>query len=474
MSPPTTENPSSPALEFLFGRIDYERAAITSYSGWELRLQRMRDLLARLGNPQDKLTIVHVAGTKGKGSTSAMIAAVLAAAGHRTGLFTSPHLERLEERIAIDGRPCASAELAALIEQVQPIVEQLDAELSHETPADSGPTYFEIITALAFLHFAAAQTDIAVIEVGMGGRFDSTNVCHPLVSVITSISFDHTKQLGNTLGAIASEKAGIIKPGVPVVSGVTDDEPRRVIQQIARAQNSPLAELGVDFEFKYHPSHSGRGTIDFEYRVAGREQHLESIELGLLGRHQAANAAVALATLAELRAQRWQIPEADIRRGLAEVRSPARIEVISRRPTIVVDAAHNVASIEALLETLDETFQSSHRLLIFGTTQEKDVRGMLQLLLPRFDEVILTRYLNNPRAVDVAELKSLAAEISPTPIHLCPDPAAAWNLARQLSTPEHLVCVTGSFFLAAEMRSEIARSPRAPGRGSMPASAWMP
>ncbi len=193
MSLRTTDRSSDQALEFLLSRIDYERAAITSYSQWEFRLERMRDLLARLGNPQDKLRIVHVAGTKGKGSTSAMIAAALSASGYRTGLFTSPHLDRLEERIMIDGQPCSSADLIALVERVRPIVEQMDAEsFASSRPADAGPTYFEIITAMAFLHFAQASTDIAVVEVGLGGRLDSTNVCQPLVSVITSISFDHT------------------------------------------------------------------------------------------------------------------------------------------------------------------------------------------------------------------------------------------------------------------------------------------
>ncbi len=472
MSLQTTDRSADQALRFLHGRIDYERAAITSYSGWELRLEHLRDLLARLGNPQDKLKIVHVAGTKGKGSTSAMIAAAMSASGHRTGLFTSPHLDRLEERIMIDGQPCSSADLTALVQQVRPIVEQMDAECSHQSPADAGPTYFEIITVMAFLHFAQAATDVAVVEVGMGGRFDSTNVCRPLVSVITSISFDHTQQLGNTLAAIAGEKAGIIKAGVPVVSGVTGDEPRRVIEQKAREFNCTLAQLGADFDFKYAPPHSGEhGKMDFDYRFAGRPQHLEHVELGLLGRHQAANAGVALAVLAELRSQGWQIPEADVRRGLAEVRFPARVDVVSRHPTIVIDAAHNVASIEALLETLDESFQEQRRLLIFGTTQEKDARGMLRLLLPRFDAVIFTRYLNNPRAVDAAELDSLAAEIAPIQRHVSLDPAAAWEMARQLASPDHLICVTGSFFLAAEMRREIARLPFSATSRSTPSPA---
>ncbi len=474
MSAQATKHASHQALEFLYSRIDYERAAITSYHEWEFRLGRMRELLARLGNPQAKLRIVHVAGTKGKGSASAMIAAILSAAGHRTGLFTSPHLDRLEERIAIDGQPCSPADLIALLQQVRPTVEQMDAESSHHTPGDWGPTYFEIITAMAFLQFAAAPTDIAVIEVGMGGRLDSTNVCNPLVSVITSISFDHTRQLGNSLAAIAGEKAGIIKPGVPGVSGVTDDEPRRVIQQIAHDNNSPLVQLGIDFDFKYHPSRTAHAQMDFEYRAAGRQQHLEHVELGLLGRHQAANAAVALAVLAELRAQGRRIPEATVRRGLAEVHLPARVEVIARHPTIVIDAAHNIASIDALLETLDESFESTRRLLVFAGTQEKDVRGMLRRLLPRFDEVILTRYLNNPRADDVQELESLAAEIAPIPRHVCPNPAAAWELARQLATPEHLVCVTGSFFLAAEMRSQIIHLPPRRAHGPPPAARCLP
>jgi dihydrofolate synthase / folylpolyglutamate synthase len=459
------------AQAFLLGRIDYERALSIPYHQRDFRLDRMRDLLARLGSPDKKLNVVHVAGTKGKGSTSAMIAAVLTSAGNRTGLYTSPHLERIEERIVVDGEMCAPEEFAGLVEQVRPIVEAMDREAATAETVESGPTYFEVITALAMLHFAEVKTDAAVLEVGLGGRLDSTNVCHPKVSVITSISYDHTKQLGNTLAAIAGEKAGIVKPGVPVVSGVTEDEPRQVIEQVAKENGCRLVQLGVDFSYRYLPPRGvgsqhddAHGVMDFESRVPGGSQRIEALELGLLGRHQAANAAVALATLDELRLQGWRLPEANLRRGLRNLSWPGRVEIVARQPTVIVDTAHNLASIQSLVETLDESFTSPRRLLVFATTQDKDVRGMLRLLLPKFDAVILTRYLNNPRSVSVEQLSAWAAEISPTPRYLCPDPASAWQLAHELATPEHLVCITGSFFLAAEMRREIAERPL--GRGS--------
>ena len=266
------------ALRFLVGRIDYERTQSMPSSEEAMKLDRMRELLARLGNPHEAVPIVHVAGTKGKGSTSAMIAAVLSAAGYRIGLFTSPHLDRVEERIAIDGRPCSGDDLADLVERIRPAVEAMDqAAISplpsgdepevrategsgvrgqgSESPNQHGPTYFEIVTAMAFDHFRRRGVNAAVLEVGLGGRLDSTNVCSPCVTIITNISFDHTKQLGDTLAAIAAEKAGIIKPGVPVISGVDTDEPRGVIRRIARQNGCRLVELGVDFHFDYHPPH---------------------------------------------------------------------------------------------------------------------------------------------------------------------------------------------------------------------------
>ncbi len=468
MNTSDTDARRTAALAFLLGRIDYERALTIPYDRGEFRLDRMRQFLARLNNPQEKLKIVHVAGTKGKGSTSAMLAAALTACGYRTGLYTSPHLDKLEERIRIDGVPCSGDEFAALVERVKPVVESLDEEFARVQPPELGPTYFEVITAMALLHFVERQTDVAVLEVGLGGRLDSTNVCRPLVSVITSISYDHTKQLGDTLAAIAREKAGIIKPVVSVVSGVMDAEPRDEIAAIAQQCGSRLVQAGRDFNFVYYPpqamdcdspaSELPRATFDFIDSTGNATETMQAVKLGLLGGHQAANAAVALATLNELRAQGWQLPEVAVRRGLAELSWPARVEIVSRRPLVVVDAAHNTASVRSLVETLEESFHAPRRLLVFATTQDKDVAGMLRLLLPKFDTVVLTRYLNNPRAVSVADLKSLVAQQIDMPCYECADPAEAWRKVRELAQPADLVCITGSFFLAAEMRAEIAKS----------------
>ena len=471
------------ALDFLLGRIDYERAAMVPYHRRAFYLERMRDLLQRLGNPHETLKVVHIAGTKGKGSTAAMLAAMLSAAGYRTGLYTSPHLDCIEERLVIDGRPCTSEDFVRLLERVRPAVEALDRERKSQlefslqaaarrlkpelqrggsrTSEIAGPTYFEITTAMAFLHFAERKTDIAVVEVGLGGRLDSTNVVTPLVSVITSISFDHMKQLGSTLDAIAREKAGIIKRGVPVVSGVVGDEPQRAIEEVRQKQGSTMMQLGRDFDFVYRPAldldHvAARGRIDFHVCRSDSEEKLDDLELALVGRHQAANAAVALATTAELRRQGWKITESAIREGLAQTRCHARIEIVSRRPTVVIDTAHNLASIHSLVETLDESFAARRRVLLFAATQEKQVRQMLELLLPRLERVILTRYWNNPRGLPLEQLAAMAEEISGVPQEVVPTPSEAWQRVRAITTPEHLICVTGSFFLAAEIRHEIA------------------
>lgn len=463
MQPTTISDAREAALAFLYGRIDYERLPAVPYDVREFKLDRMHELLRRLGNPEAGLPIVHVAGTKGKGSTSAMIAAVLSAAGFRTGLFTSPHLDRLEERMTIDGRQCSADEFVDLVQQVQTVAAAMDGPSATDGDLLCGPTYFELTTALALLHFAAHRVDAAVLEVGMGGRLDSTNVCQPRVSVITTISFDHTKQLGNTLAAIAREKAGIIKPGVPVVSGVLLDEPREAIAAVARQLGSPLQQLGRDFQFTYEPPRAvdewaDTGRLDFQTRQAGARSLL-GLRCGLLGRHQAHNAAVALATLNELERQGWTIPEAAIRRGLADVRWPARVEVVGRHPTVIIDAAHNTASVSALIDTLTESFSRRRRVLIFATTRDKDVSGMLRLLLPEFDEIVFTRYTNNPRFVPPEDLQLMAGELGARPTQVCADPALAWNTVRSMARPDDLVCVTGSFFIAAEMRNEIARRP---------------
>ena len=452
------------ALRFLQARTDHERSPEPVYSPASFDLERMRELLDRLGNPQRSFPAVHIAGTKGKGSTAVMIAQACSAAGYRTGLTTSPHLERVEERIMVDGQPCSADEFAALVEDVAPAVQATDEKQGGARDPKSGLTYFEIVTAMAMLFFARRQVDLAVLEVGLGGRLDATNVCCPQVSVITSISFDHTRELGNTLAQIAREKAGIVKPAVPVVSGVTQDEPRGVIRRVCEQLGCRLVELLHDFDFRYAPPQSletvpAKGKLDFFHRHPGTPRELRDITLGLLGRHQAANAAVALATLGELNRQGWRIAEGPIRSALTHVVWPGRVELMARRPAIVVDGAHNVASVAALLETLNESFSGRPRWLIFAASRGKDVDGMLAKLLAQFDQVIFTRYLSNPRSVPPEELAARALAVSGRRCHACRTPTEAWDVVRAAAHPEELICAGGSLFLAAEMRCEIQTRP---------------
>ncbi len=447
------------ARQFLLGRIDYERVLTIPYSGRDFKLDRMRELLRRLGNPQDQLAIAHIAGTKGKGSTAAMLSAMLVAGGYRTGLFSSPHFERVEERFRMDGQPCSAAELVELVQAVRPTVEAMDRESG--AAGEIGPTYFEITTAMAFMHFVRCRADAVVLEVGLGGRLDSTNVCTPRVAVVTSISFDHTEQLGHTLAAIAREKAGIVKPGVPVVSGATATDARAVIAEVCREKGAPLTELGVDFAFEYRPPHNlqqsdSPGLFDFRWLRppfgGGTPSHWADVAVSLPGRHQAANAAVALAALAMLRQAGWRIDESAARRGLAGLRWPGRAEVVRRQPAVVLDVAHNRASIEALLETLEESFQARRRHLIFAASSGKDTGGMLEPLLARFDNIALTRFGNNPRATPPEQLAELARTLTGRRYPVYAEASAAWSAVQAEAGSDDLICVTGSFFLAAEMR----------------------
>jgi dihydrofolate synthase/folylpolyglutamate synthase len=314
---------------------------------------------------------------------------------------------------------------------------------------------------MAMLHFARSRVDVGVLEVGLGGRLDSTNLCRPEVCVITSISFDHMRQLGYTLRAIAGEKAGIIKPDIPVVSGVVADEPRAAIEEAARACHAPLFErerdFGADSREKQTPADQMGQCFDYWERLPENAWSLSALDLPLLGQHQAENGATAIAALRRLTERGWNIPEDAIRRGLAQTKCDARIQLVRRHPDVLVDVAHNVASIQAIVEVLERDFPARKRILLFASSRDKDVPGMLRLLLPQFDHLVLTRFIINPRAMDIDELHSLAREtVGEGPhrqpqIAVQPDPAAAWRFANELAGRDDLVCITGSFFLAAEL-----------------------
>lgn len=466
------ENRRLRAIDFLMGRINYEQTPIPPYAERHLKLDRMRQLLTRLGNPDAGMPIIHVAGTKGKGSTSALIAGMLQTAGYQTGSFSSPHLQRIEERFAVDALPCSAEELIALVDQLRPVVRAMDRQAQRDADQSLRPTYFELTTAMALMHFAERKVDAAVLEVGLGGRLDSTNVCLPTATVITSISLDHTKQLGNTIEQIAAEKAGIIKPGVPVLCGEMEEGPRRVIADAARKHGCRLITAGRDFRYRYRSPEKLQqanqcGQVDFEGHFSGETAQWHNLPLGLIGEHQAANAALALATAIELRHQNWSISDEAMRVGLADVSLPARIEIVSRRPTVVLDVAHNVASAKALARSLRTSFDCPQRVLVFAASHDKDVRGMLRVLLPHFSTVIATQYRDNPRAVPTQQLAKLAREELarhgeqniPREVHEQSQPVAAWQLAQQLAKPDQLICITGSFFIAAELRPVLLANP---------------
>ena len=448
------------ALEFLYSRVNFERQSAAQFSVGDFKLDRMRRLLHGLHDPHLAIPAVHIAGTKGKGSTAAMTARILTTSGLRTGLFTSPHISAFEERLTVDGQPPQPEQFVELVNQAAQVVFELDEE-----PGRIGPTYFEIATALGWLYFRASQAQIAVLEVGMGGRLDSTNLCRPEVCVITSISRDHTRQLGTHVEQIAAEKAGIIKPRVPVVSGVLDPRAQEVVARVCAEQDAPLWQLGRDIQCVYRPGEGDAAdpamTAD-AVDVTTIEGTRTGLPLRLMGEHQARNAAIAVAAVDLLRRKGWPITDESIRDGLDDVHWAGRIEILARRPTVIVDGAHNWAAIAALVETLDRRFRAQRRILVFAASRDKDVAGMLRQLLPRFDTVILTAFHNNPRNLPAGELARLSHSLSSRLVHVAPDAVAAWKLARRFATPVDLICVTGSFFIAAELRELILDQQQVP------------
>lgn len=435
------------AIEFLFGRINYERAHADTYSNSDFKLERMQRLLELVDNPHERMPAVHVAGTKGKGSTCNMIAAVLTAAGLRTGLYTSPHLVRFEERMVVDGVSPTPEELVRLANRVHGPVSELDQQ-----PTRTHPTYFEIATAMAWLDFERRGVEVAVLETGLGGRLDSTNLCRPWVTVITNISRDHTQILGSTVREIAAEKAGIIKPGVPVISGALHPDARDVISERCVQMNAPLWLLDREIHWQWTNDDDRSGLID----ITTPSQTWSRVPVALRGEHQARNTALAVSALDRLRDVDVIITPDVLVRGLQQVRWPGRVEVLGEQPWVVLDAAHNWESAKALLSTLNHDFPGARRrFLVFASTRDKDYRGLIRQLAPAFDTLIFTRYLDNPRALSAEELRHYVASISDRPAHVAADPYAAWKLARRLAHPDDLIVITGSFFLVGELRDLI-------------------
>ncbi len=447
------------SLAWLERRVNYERAMPASSTG-SFGLARMRRLLAAIGAPHERLPVVHVAGTKGKGSTVAMIAAILAESGHKVGAYLSPHVHAIEERISVRGRPISAAALVAAFATVIPAVDAMDR--AAERRGGRGPTWFEVMTAVAMLHFARERVDIAVLETGLGGRLDATNVSQPVLCVITSISLDHMAILGPTIGRIAAEKAGIIKRGIPVISGATAPAARRVIAATAARRRAPLLQLGRDFHAT-HVSGGGAGAkplgnhavvVDLpdEMLETARMPLPASYAIGMPGVHQAANAALAVVAAHKLDALGYRVPARAIAAGLKNTLLPARVQVLSKKPLVVVDAAHNVASMEALLEALAGPLDAfSPRVLLFAASADKQLEKMLAAAVGRFDHVVITRYATNPRAAPVERLAAACESAGLPKPHAAASPRDALKTAKKLAGRSGMVCVAGSFFLAAEI-----------------------
>jgi dihydrofolate synthase/folylpolyglutamate synthase len=424
------------ALEYLLRFADYERLPRSGIV-WDLR--RIERLLGRLGNPQDAAHSVHIAGTKGKGSTSAMIASVLKQAGYRVGLYTSPHLLSFTERIQVDGKPIAEDDWARLTERLRPEVE------AENRIGDLGElTTFEILTAMAFLHFRQVKADYQVLEVGLGGRLDATNVVKPQVCVITSVSFDHMDVLGDTLAKIAGEKAGIIKSGAAVVSAPQFPEALEVIEGVCRERRVKLVKVGKDVTWE-KGSYNSEGQ---SFRVKGLKGDYD-LWIPLLGEHQMENAANAVAAFELLEDTGAKIPEEDIAYGLAKVNWPGRLQVLGKEPWVVVDGAHNAYSMQRLGEALREYFKYDRLTLILGFGGDKDIAGMVAEALKMTGDIILVSS-RHPRSVKAEVLAEEFSRHGVTP-RLAESVTKAVELALEGAAKSDLICAAGSIFVIAEV-----------------------
>jgi dihydrofolate synthase/folylpolyglutamate synthase len=408
--------------------------------GVKLGLQNIGAVLAACGDPQRRFPSVHVAGTNGKGSVCAMLASILKADGRRVGLYTSPHLADVRERIRIDGRSISAADFDRLLGRIRRTIERLLAAGRLE----AHPTYFEVLTILAFLYFAERKVDIAVLEVGMGGRFDATNIVTPMVSVITSISLDHREYLGHTVAAIAFEKAGIIKPGVPVVSGVERGAAAAVIRRRARELGAPLVRAfgrdGTLFAART------AGGFRFRYDFCGEPF---AFRLKLRGRHQGENAAVAIAAARTLGCVWKPFDRRVILSGLAAAEWPGRLEAVGRRPLVLLDGAHNEDGARALAAYVRD-FVGGPLVLIFAMLKDKAVGRAAGLLFPHPDMIVLTS-IPSPRAASPEEILKIAAPFR-SKIRIEPDLRAAIALARSQAGSKGTVLVAGSLYLIGEVK----------------------
>ena len=436
---------------------------VVRYSDDAFKLDRMRTLLAKLGNPHEQFRSIHVGGTNGKGATVAMLASMLEGCGYTVGRYTSPHLIDVRERISIDGSPIDRASFTDAIRAV--------AEAS--ASLDSPPTFFEVATAAAFKHFAEQAVDIAVIEVGLGGRLDSTNVITPEVSIITSIDLDHTRLLGATRQEIAREKAGIFKPGVPALAFDLDNPIDAVMREIATQIGAPFKVVNKDIEFSSRFCSSPDLGPHTRVCLYSQTSRLEHLPVPLPGEHQAGNCGLALAAIDILRANGMDCPEEKVTAGLAKTRVPGRMQVVHERPRVLVDGAHNPAAITALMKCAGAHVPYDSMVCVFGCCSDKDVGAMLDRVNLGADKVIFTRSASNPRAMDPDELQRMFAERSGKMSQVGRTLEEALELANRAVSREDVICITGSFYLVGDAIRHFAGKDFKGDPATLASSAWV-
>jgi dihydrofolate synthase/folylpolyglutamate synthase len=431
------------AITYLFDRTDYEKEEHVRYNVTTFSLDRMERLLSLVGDPHKKFKTAHIAGTKGKGSTATMLAKMLEANDMTVGLYTSPHLVHLHERIVVNSQMISEAEMLGLLNRIYAPVEKL----SKTDP----PTFFEIMTTLAFLYFADRKVDIGVIETGMGGRLDSTNVILPEVVGITSLSIDHKLQLGDTLDRIAMEKAGVFKKGVPAVTVEQEPIAMNVLRAQATAIKAPLSVTGSDIDFSCRFETSREHGPHTRICLTTPTSRFEHLRVPLHGRHQAINCGLALAMLDKLKGAGYHIDNDKAAAGLGEVKLAGRMEMICEDPRIMIDGAHNAASIRALIHAIGQNIPYDSMVVIFGCNNDKDIKGMMGELQYGADKVIFTRS-NSVKAMPPQDLADAYTELCGKMCQTASCLGEALRLARSAIGREDLICITGSFYLIGQAK----------------------
>ncbi|CAN5802204.1 folylpolyglutamate synthase/dihydrofolate synthase family protein [soil metagenome] len=435
------------ALRYLDGRVDLERISRAGAAAKEAyRLDRMRALAQALGDPQADLKAVHIAGTKGKGSTCEMTAACLEGCGYTVGIYTSPHILDVRERIRINRVPVGERDFADLTRRVAQAARAIE-------PAHGPATFFEVTTAMAFLHFRVQAVDAAVIEVGLGGLLDCTNIISPLVTAITMIGLDHTEILGNTVELIAAQKAGIFKPGVPALTIPQEPKVLAVLEAAARDARCTLSVLGRDLDFTARAEHAPRGGVTLRATLVTERNEFDHVAVPLAGDHQAQNCGLALAIIDALTTRGFYCDPGAVSRGLETTSLPGRFELAVATPRVILDGAHNPDSIAALLRTLKGRLQYDSLVMVFGCAADKDAPGMLRAVAGAADKVIFTRATGNARAAEPRDLARKYHELSGGKMfQVARDLGDAMELALGAVGREDVLCVTGSFYIVGEVK----------------------